>query len=103
MRNAFRIIRSLSIWAFVLLVSIVLSPAAHAAPGDIHTLAGGVALDAPNGIHVTPSGEIYLADTFNHRVVKIGANGAMTSVAGNGVRGAAGDGAQLLRQIWTAP
>jgi NHL repeat len=92
MRSSFNIICSLSKWSLALMLGVVLSQTAVAAPGDIKTLAGGAAFDSPNGIHVTQSGDIYLADTFNHRVVKIGANGAISTVAGNGARGAAGDG-----------
>ncbi len=92
MRSSFNVICSLSKWSLALMLGVVLTQTAVAAPGDIKTLAGGALFDSPNGIHVTQTGDIYLADTFNHRVVKIGAKGAISTVAGNGVRGAAGDG-----------
>ena len=73
-----------------------------AAPGDITTIAGGgvgdtgaatsASLYLPRGLHITASGEIYIADTLNHRIRKIDANGIITTVAGNGIKGFAGDG-----------
>lgn len=49
-----------------------------------------------NGVHniaVTPSGDIYLSDTWNHRVRKIdGRTGTITTVAGTGTKGFSGDG-----------
>lgn len=57
---------------------------------------GGPALRAQfNGMHnlaVTPSGDIYLADTWNNRVRKISSDtGAITNVAGTGEKGFSGD------------
>ena len=73
-----------------------------AAPGDISTIAGGgvgdtgaaasAGLFLPRGIHVTPSGVTYIADTLNHRVRKVDVNGVITTVAGNGIPGFSGDG-----------
>lgn len=37
-------------------------------------------------------GNLYVADTVNHRVVRIGADGVETTVAGNGTQGYSGDG-----------
>lgn len=49
-----------------------------------------------NGIHnlaVLPSGDLLLADSFNHAVRKLDAKtGVVTTVAGNGTKGFAGDG-----------
>jgi uncharacterized repeat protein (TIGR01451 family) len=50
-------------------------------------------LDAPSGVAVDSSGNIYIADTFNGRVRMINASGTITTVAGNGAYGFAGDGA----------
>ena len=57
---------------------------------------GGVAtsanLNMPFGIAVDASGNLYIADTFNHRIRKVtGAN--ISTVAGNGTQGYSGDGA----------
>ncbi|WP_045875194.1 protein kinase [Pseudofrankia sp. DC12] len=46
---------------------------------------GGVALDLKRGY-------IYLADYYNQRVRRIDRNGVITTVAGNGIEGFAGDG-----------
>jgi uncharacterized protein (TIGR03437 family) len=55
----------------------------------------GPATDAqlynPSGLALDAAGNLYIADTGNHRVRKV-SNGIITTVAGNGVMGAAGDG-----------
>lgn len=50
-------------------------------------------LSEPSGLHVTASGDLYIAESFGHRVrlVPQGATG-ITTVAGNGQRGFGGDG-----------
>jgi hypothetical protein len=46
----------------------------------------------PRGIAVDAAGQLYLADSANHRIRKVDASGVITTVAGNGVRGYSGDG-----------
>jgi len=57
---------------------------------------GGPALNAslnePSGIAIDSSGRIYIADTKNHRIRRIGADGNITTIAGTGVEGLFGDG-----------
>ena len=58
---------------------------------------GGVAtstsLSYPSRVAVDGAGNLYVADTYNHRIRKIMAiTGAITTVAGNGTSGFAGDG-----------
>ena len=57
---------------------------------------GGPALLArfnfPTDVAVDPSGNIYIADLFNRRVRKIVSDGSITTIAGNGASGSAGDG-----------
>ena len=57
---------------------------------------GGLAtearLNSPSGVAVDPSGNLYLADSNNDRVRKVGTNGIITTVAGTGVREYSGDG-----------
>ena len=49
--------------------------------------------DSPHNLSVAADGSIYVADTFNHRVRKIDAKtNAVTTVAGTGKKGFAGDG-----------
>src|SRR5438876_770652 len=58
---------------------------------------GGAATDAslnqPRGVALDASGNLYIADHFNHRIRKVAAaTGIITTVAGNGDFGFAGDG-----------
>ena len=57
---------------------------------------GGAATSAtmngPAAIAFDPSGNLYFADDFNHRVRKIDTLGMITTVAGNGGTGSTGDG-----------
>jgi cysteine-rich repeat protein len=55
--------------------------------------ATSAALDAPRGIAVDPRGRLFIADTGNHRVRRVDPDGTITTIAGNGTRGFAGDGA----------
>lgn len=50
-------------------------------------------LDTPTGVAVDSSGNIYIADSHNHRVRKV-AGGVITTVAGTGTAGFSGDGGQ---------
>lgn len=45
----------------------------------------------PGGLAISPSGDIYVADGYNSRVRRI-SNGAITTAAGTGIQGFAGDG-----------
>ncbi len=74
--------------------------------GDITSVAGVTAagftgdggpaqkarLNSPAGVAVTSSGTVYIADTDNHRVRRIGSSGDITTVAGTGTAGFSGDG-----------
>ncbi|MCA9732035.1 Ig-like domain-containing protein [candidate division KSB1 bacterium] len=48
-------------------------------------------LSFPQSVAVNAVGEIYIADTNNHRIRKVDANGKITTVAGNGTAGYSGD------------
>jgi RHS repeat-associated protein len=56
---------------------------------------GGPATDArfryPYGLAVGPDGSLYIADSQNHRVRRVGTDGIITTVAGNGTAAFAGD------------
>lgn len=48
----------------------------------------------PEGVFVDGSNNLFIADTYNHRVRKVnGSTGIITTIAGNGTGGYAGDGA----------
>ncbi len=54
--------------------------------------AAAAQLDSPGGIAVDGSGNLYIADTDNHRIRKVDAMGTITTVAGDGAAGFDGDG-----------
>jgi hypothetical protein len=66
--------------------------------------AASAQLAAPNGVAVDATGNLYIADFNNNRVRKVGPNGVITTVAGNGTSGYGGDGgpatAASLRNPW---
>lgn len=73
-----------------------------AGTGDFGYLGNGVPatsarLNEPTGLAVDSSGNIYFADSRNHRVRKISAAGVITDFAGNGERGNDGDGGPASR------
>jgi len=47
-------------------------------------------LNYPIGVAVDSAGNLYIADTYNHRIRKV-SNGVITTVAGNGTAGFSGD------------
>lgn len=49
-------------------------------------------LDRPRGLAIDWLGNLYIADSGNHRVRMVSTNGAITTIAGNGTRGRRGDG-----------
>ena len=59
--------------------------------GD-HAAATNASLGAPFGVAVDAVGNLYIADTSNHRIRKVDTSGMITTVAGNGTEGFSGDG-----------
>ena len=57
---------------------------------------GGVATNAelydPQGVAVDATGDLFIADQYNQRIREVGTNGIITTVAGTGTEGYAGDG-----------
>ena len=50
------------------------------------------ALHWPTALELDASGALWIADTFNHAIRRLGPDGTITTVAGSGVEGAGGDG-----------
>lgn len=56
-------------------------------------------LKYPSGVASSPSGNLYIAVEDEHRVRSIGADGKITTIAGNGIAGSGGDGGSLPKQV----
>lgn len=65
-------------------------------------LATAATLYQPNGVAVGPTGDIYIADAGNNRVRKV-TNGIITTVAGTGQWGFAGDGGPATQARLASP
>ncbi|SPE25348.1 NHL repeat containing protein (fragment) [Candidatus Sulfopaludibacter sp. SbA3] len=50
------------------------------------------ALDFPTGVKADNGGNLYVADSMNHRIRRIATDGTITTIAGNGTPGFSGDG-----------
>ncbi len=87
------------------------------AAGNIDTVAGsgapgfdgdegpatGALLNAPQGVAVDAAGNLYIADTGNHRILSVDAEGAIDTVAGTGIQGFDGDGGPAVEAQLNAP
>ncbi len=95
----------------VFLISTILSITTNNINGqNIYTIAGngsygssgdgGTATNAelgrPFGIAVDGTGNLYIADVYNHRIRMVTASGIITTIAGNGIAGFSGDGAAAI-------
>jgi sugar lactone lactonase YvrE len=60
-------------------------------------------LNAPAGITTDANGNVYIADSLNHRIRRINPNGAIDTVAGNGTAGFSGDGGPALKAQLNGP
>jgi sugar lactone lactonase YvrE len=103
------ILRKYASFVFVIAFSIVFNVSA-AAQHVLTTLAGNgepgfagdgspgsdAMLNFPGPLAVDVEANVYVADLKNHRIRKIGPNGVITTVAGNGVRGFSGDGRRAV-------
>ncbi len=100
-------VRLLHFAAVCSLIAMFTSPLpAQGGPGTISTVAGngldgfagdgGLAVSArlnrAAGVAVDAAGNLFIADSYNHRVRKVSTDGTITTVAGGGTPGIAGDG-----------
>ena len=88
-----------------------------AATGDISTVAGGGSLqtgdgtlatvawtNTPHDVAVDAAGNIYIADTFNHRIRKVDiGTGLISTIGGTGVQGYGGDGGAATAALLNTP
>lgn len=62
---------------------------------------GGPAIQAqlnlPRSVAVAPDGTLYIADTYNHRIRKVAPDGVITTLAGTGHAGDAGDSGPAVK------
>lgn len=107
-----RIFREPCCWALlVLILCIPLSDAADTlstiAGGGATLGDGGPAIDAqlasPNGVAADGQGNIYVADSLHNRIRKIASDGTISTVAGDGTPGFAGDGGAAALSRLNAP
>jgi sugar lactone lactonase YvrE len=68
--------------------------AGNGKPGFADGIGAGAQFNGPVGLAIDAKGIVYVADTYNDRIRRIGPGGSVTTVAGNGTPGAA-DGAAL--------
>lgn len=64
---------------------------------------GNATLNRPNGVTSDADGNIYIADTMNHRIRKLDPNGTLTTVAGKDSSGFAGDGGPATNATFFMP
>ena len=60
-------------------------------------------LSEPEGVAVDGAGNLYITDSFNHRIRKVDLTGTISTVAGNGERGFAGDGGPAVEAQLSSP
>jgi sugar lactone lactonase YvrE len=60
-------------------------------------------LSSPAGIAIDAAGNLYIADTNNHRIRRVNTAGIITTVAGTGVNGFSGDGASATSAALAFP
>ena len=102
----------------LLLIAVVLSLTAEVNPtGTISTFAGNgtpgfsgdkgaatrASLSEPFGLAVDRAGNLYIADTSNHRIRKVDASGIIVTVAGSEIAGFSGDGGLATSARLNAP
>lgn len=68
---------------------------------------GGLAINAqlnePRGVAVDTAGNVYIADTGNHKIRKVTSGGIISTVAGTGENGFAGDGGLAIAAQLSSP
>jgi sugar lactone lactonase YvrE len=78
------------------------SSGGYGGDGSLAT-APGAALNYPEGVALDSLGNLYVADTNNHRIRKVDTNGIITTFAGNGSSGYSGDGGPATQAMLNHP
>ncbi len=65
--------------------------------------ATNASLNRPSGVTLDASGNLYIADSQNYRIRKIGTNGIITTVAGKGIAVSGGDGGTATNASFAIP
>lgn len=60
-------------------------------------------LNGASAVAVNADGNLYIADTYNHRIRKVDENGVITTIAGNGRPGFSGDRGPAVRAALNEP
>ena len=60
-------------------------------------------LNGPTGLAVDSSGNLYIADTLNHRIRQVSPGGVISTVAGTGTQGFTGDAGPATSALLSAP
>ncbi|MGL5004235.1 MAG: hypothetical protein ACRDAM_14955, partial [Casimicrobium sp.] len=66
-------------------------------------VATSATLSGANGIALDRFGNVFVADSFNHRIRKIALDGKISTIAGTGVQGFSGDGAEATKAALNYP
>ncbi|MFN4152172.1 MAG: hypothetical protein ACK4IX_14620, partial [Candidatus Sericytochromatia bacterium] len=65
--------------------------------------AGAARIVAPEGVYAHITGNIYIADTGNHRIRKINTSGIISTIVGDGTLSFSGDGSQATAARLNSP
>lgn len=66
-------------------------------------VAASTQLNQPAGLAAAPDGRVFIADTGNHRIRALSLSGVLSTVAGRGLRGYAGDAGPALDALLDSP
>ena len=83
-------------------ISTVAGTGAAGATGD-EGAATAARLDSPRGVVVDDAGDVYIADTGNHRIRQVTPDGVIHNIAGTGAAGFAGDGGPAAGALLNMP
>jgi uncharacterized protein (TIGR03437 family) len=61
------------------------------------------ALNAPAGLGIDQQGNLYIADSLNHRIRKVTPQGVISTLAGNGIEAFSGDGGPAIAASFDTP